>query len=95
MNRYYKIVSDEYLTAIGFDAFNGEPITEEEYNSIQSIIENKPEDTTTHYYMLRADSMEYEMIEWPEPITLPEETYTLDEAATILAQEVSQNGYDA
>lgn len=31
-----------------------------------------------------------------EIVSVPtEQTYTLDEAATILAQEVSQNGYDA
>ena len=95
MNRYFKIVNGDYLTAIGIDDWSGKTITEEEYNTILSIIENKPADTETHYYMLRADTMEYEAVEREEPITPPEPTYTLDEAATILAQEVSQNGYDA
>lgn len=90
MNRYYKIVNGDYLIAIGNDKWNGETIAEEEYNTIHSIIDNKPADTETHYYKLRADTLEYEMIERDEPITLPENTYTLDEAATILAQEVSQ-----
>ena len=95
MNRCFKIVIGDYLTAIGVDDWSGKTITEEEYNTILHIIENKPADTETHYYKLRADTLEYEMIERDEPIILPEPTYTLDEAATILAQEVSQNGYDA
>ena len=90
MSRYFKIIDGYYLIAIGHDAFNGEPITGEEYNSIKSIIDNKPADTETHYYMLRANTLEYEMIERAEPIILPEQTYTLDEAAAIITNEVSE-----
>ena len=89
MNRYFKMIEGDYLIAIGIDKLNGETITKEEYDTIKSIIDNKPEDTETHYYKLCADTLEYEAIERPEPIPIPESTYTLDEAATILAQEVS------
>ena len=89
MNRYFKMIEGDYLIAVGIDKWNGETITKEEYDTIKSIIDNKPEDTETHYYKLRADTLEYEAIERPEPIPIPEPTYTLDEAATILAQEVS------
>lgn len=89
MNRYFKMIEGDYLIAIGIDKWNGETITKEEYDTIKSIIDNKPEDTETHYYKLRTDTLEYEAIERPEPIPIPEPTYTLDEAATILAQEVS------
>lgn len=89
MLRYFKIVVDNYLIAIGIDNWTGETITAEEYNSIKDIIENKPADTETHYYKLIADTLEYEVIERPEPIPIPEPTYTLDEAATLLAQEVN------
>ena len=89
MNRYFKIVEGDYLISIGIDKSFGETITEEEYNRILSVIDNKPKDTETHYYKLRADTLEYEAIERPEPIPIPEPTYTLDEAATIFAQEVN------
>ena len=89
MNRFFKKVEGDYLISIGQDGFNGETITEEEYNNLKSIVDNKPDDTETHYYKLRADTLEYEMVERDEPIILPDQTYTLDEAATILAQEVS------
>lgn len=36
----------------------------------------------------------YDPIPSPEPEPEPGKTYTLDEAAEVLAQEVSQNGYD-
>ena len=89
MNRFFKKVEGDYLISIGQDGFNGETITEEEYNNLKSIVDNKPDDTERHYYKLRADTLEYEMVERDEPIILPDQTYTLDEAATILAQEVS------
>lgn len=63
MIRYFKIVEGEYIQFIGTGDFLGETISEEEYNSIYSIIQNKPADTETHYYMLRADTPEYEAIE--------------------------------
>lgn len=63
MNRYFKIVEGDYLISIGIDPWFGEEITEEEYNHIHEIIDNKPEDTETHYYKLRADTLEYEAIE--------------------------------
>ena len=90
--RYFKITENGYILFIGIGNLTGETITEEEYNSIKTIIYNKPDDTETHYYKLRADTLEYEAVEREEPITPPEPTeqlYTLDEAATILAQEVS------
>ena len=89
LSNYFKTVNDGYITSIGNYPNFGESITEEEYNSIKSIVDNKPDDTETHYYKLRADTLQYEAIERPEPVPVPEPTYTLDEAATILAQEVS------
>ena len=87
--RYYKHIDGDYIDYTGTGDGVGIDISETEYNNILSIINNKPADTETHYYKLRADTLEYEMIERDEPIILPEPTYTLDEAATILAQEVS------
>lgn len=66
MNRYFKIIDGNYIYAIGIDDWSGKEITEEEYNHIHEIIDNKPEDTETHYYKLRADTLEYEAIKREE-----------------------------
>ena len=87
--RYYKHVENNFLIYIGTGDGVGTEINKTEYNSISSIINNKPADNETHYYMLNAETLEYEALERSEPIILPEPTYTLDEAATLLAQEVN------
>ena len=87
--KYCKGIEENYITYIGTGDTVGIDITESEYNMILTKLENKPEDTSTHYYALRADTLEYEAVQRPEPIPFPENKYTLDEAATILAQEVS------
>ena len=122
MNNYYKIIENGYILSIGDNGKIGEPITEEEYNSILSIIQSKPADTLESIYRLSAETEQYEpftrtheeTVDWcvqavssgtmtleevpeeyraeveerlPEP---EEQQYTLDEAATLLAQEVSQ-----
>ena len=51
---YYKMTSNGYILAIGTGA-GGEPITEEEYNTILTAIRNKPQATETTDYMLRTD----------------------------------------
>lgn len=88
--RHFKIVENGYISFIGIGELTGETISQEEFNILESIVLNRPADTETHYYKLRADTLEYEAIERPEPIILHEPAYTLDEAATLLAQEVSQ-----
>ena len=86
---YCKGIENNHIIYLGSGDTVGIKIDKEEYDTIKKIIDNKPADTETHYYKLRVDTLEYEMIERDEPITLPEPTYTLDDAATILAQEVS------
>lgn len=97
---HYKQIEDNYIVymyEIPTELKNENiiPILLEEYYSILKIIANKPADTETIRYMLNADTLEYEPTPAPEPQPEPEPTYTLDEAAGIIAQEVSQNGYDA
>lgn len=74
--KYCKGITGDYIDYIGTGDTVGIEITEEEYNDILSAIENKPEDTETHYYMLRADTLEYEAVQRPEPITLETDPYT-------------------
>ena len=87
--KYCKGIVNGYITYIGTGDTVGIDITEEEYNAINSAVEKKPKDTETHYYALRADTLEYEAIEREEPLPMPEPTYTLDEAAALLTEEVA------
>ena len=72
---YYKQIENGYINSLHIsEAYQGEEITEEEYNIIMSVINSKPEDTETHFYKLKADTLEYEAIERLEP------SYNLEES---------------
>lgn len=66
--RYYKVVENGYLTAIG-TGNGGTEITEPEYNEILSIIQAKPQATETADYRLKEDLTweSYEVEPLPEP----------------------------
>ena len=53
--RYCKTISDGYIRAIGTGAGVGEDITEAEYNTIMSLIHDKPEAPAGYGYHLRTD----------------------------------------
>ena len=65
--RYYKIIENGYITAIGTGDGSGTDITEQEYNAIMDIIRNKPERTENSDFRLKQDLTweEYERIEEP------------------------------
>ncbi len=65
--RFFKHVDNGYIVAIGTGTFGN--ISEEEYNTILSIIHNKPPRTETTDYRLREDLTweEYEIPPMPEP----------------------------
>ena len=69
--RYYKMLSDGYITAIGTGP-GGTEITEAEYNDIKSVIDNMPQAESGYWYRL-TDSLvleRYEIITVaPEPTT--------------------------
>lgn len=73
--RYYKHILNDILDYIGTGDGEGIDITEKEYNEILNIIENKPADTETHYYVLKAGTLEYEAVERLEPIVIPPTEY--------------------
>lgn len=79
--RYYKTISDGYITAIGIGG-GGTEITETEYNTIMSVIQNKPPRMATTDYHLRENLTweEYERID-PDPA---EEELDADEALRII-----------
>ena len=62
----YKIVIDGYIVALS--NANGTEMTEAEYNAIMQKIQNKPSDPDGYQYRLRADNLEWEMVELPEPV---------------------------
>lgn len=121
---HYKIIENNIITTIGtLNRANDSviEITETEYNTLLSVMANKPVDTLEYIYRLSAETNQYEpfartheeTVEWyfqkvtngemtindvpetyreevkaklPKP---PEQKYTLDEVATLLANEVS------
>lgn len=81
---YGKIVIDGYVCAA--TTGGGAEITESEYNEIMSAIQSKPSDPDGYQYRLRADNLEWELVELP---TEPEEPITEDEALTRYANELT------
>lgn len=64
--RFFKQVDNGYIVAIGTGTFGN--ISEEEYNTIFSIIHNKPPRTETTDYRLREDfTWEAYPIDPPDP----------------------------
>lgn len=88
----YKQIEDNILVAIGDIKTIQEgltEITEEEYNNILSVIQNKPEDTDTIIYKLHADTLEYVAYDRPpEPVIEP-----TDPVIDSIISEVASNGY--
>ena len=89
---FYKSIEENILVAIGEAKIIGTgqtEITEEEYNTILSVIANKPEDTETTIYKLRADTLEYVGYDRPEePVIEP-----TDPVIDSIISEVASNGY--
>ena len=121
---YYKKIENNNITAIGTLNSANDGVTEIkeiEYNTLLSVMANRPVDTLENIYRLSAETNQYESfartheetVEWyfqkvtsevmtindvPETYReevkakLPkpqEQKYTLDEVATLLANEVS------
>ena len=88
----YKQIEENILISIGESKAIGEnqtEITEEEYNTILSVIRNKPEDTDTIIYKLHADILEYVGYDRPEePVIEP-----TDPVIDSIISEVASNGY--
>lgn len=62
--RYYKLILDGYLVSVGTGT-GGTEITESEYNDLLSIIHNRPTPLTGFDYELKADTLEWELVELP------------------------------
>lgn len=70
--RYYKVIANGYLLAIGTGS-GGEVITEAEYSNILEIIHNRPTAPDGFEYRLTVN-MEWELYELPPEESDPELT---------------------
>lgn len=88
--KYYKEVTDNIIIGLyKSDNLSLTEITEEEYNTILSVIQTKPEDTNTIIYKLHADTLEYVAYDRPEePVIEP-----TDPVIDSIISEVASNGY--
>lgn len=65
--RYYKLIENGYIVAIGTGG-GGVEITDAEYNAILSAIHNKPPRTGTTDYHLKTDLTWEEYEREPDPV---------------------------
>lgn len=64
MTAFYKIIDNGYIAAIGtYGNDNVTEITEHEYSEIIAIIAGKPADPEGCTYKLRADNLEWKLVE--------------------------------
>lgn len=82
---YYKTINSDYIISIGIGK-SGAEIAGTEYAAIMQRIQNKPADPEGYQYKLRADNLEWELVELPpvEP-----EPLTGEEALTRYANELT------
>lgn len=74
MTEFYKVIDGDYISGIGTNGNDSvTEITEAEYNAIMQKIQNKPTDPESYQYKLRADNLEWEMVELPDPEPVEEE----------------------
>ena len=79
--RYYKMIIDSYLVAIG-NGSGGTEITADEYAELQNIIRTKPVASEGYDYRLKAD-LTWELYELP-PMPIEDEEISDTEALNII-----------
>lgn len=77
---WYKVIQDIYITAVG-EGYNDTQITKAEYDEIMAKIHSAPTAPDGYDYLLRADTLKWELVELPTPA--PEEP-TAEEVVNIL-----------
>ena len=80
--RYYKIVSGDYLLAVGAGN-GGEEITEVEYNDIVDMIRSSPTVPEGYGYRLKSD-LTWELYELPVTAEETDPELTAEEALDII-----------
>ena len=82
---YYKIVADGYVLQVGSGVF-ADAITESEYNAILSKINSAPTAPSGYTYKLRADTLEWELVELPPSPDPGEEDATAEDYEAALQE---------
>ena len=72
-----KVIYDDYIIGIGENPIVKEGITQKEYDELTNIFRNKPTAPDGFHYMLRADNLNWELVE--NPTEEPEEEGNDDE----------------
>ena len=65
MTHYYKVITDDIITQIGSGQHPSTlfpQITEEDYNRLLEVMQNKPDDTLEQKYVLSAETENYKPI---------------------------------
>ena len=79
MTHFYKVIEDGFIIGIGTNGNDSvTEITESEYNTILSLIHNRPTAQDGFTYKLKADTLEWELVELPEPIETDDEATESD-----------------
>ncbi len=77
--RYCKEINQGYVSSVGTDT-SGIEITEDEYNEILSVLQDRPVPPSGYDYFLRADTLEWELVELPpEPEDEPSVAATAED----------------
>lgn len=75
---YKKIIVSDYILGLA-EVINNGNISKEEYDRITEIIRNKPSAESGYDYRLRADSLEWELVEVPVIDEQPEDEATIED----------------
>ena len=63
---YSKAIDNGYIVAIMKNAVGDERIDKEEYERLFRMLRSRPAEPDGYAYMLRADTMDWELVERPE-----------------------------
>lgn len=81
---YYKLTKDGYIAVIGTGE-GGTPITEEEYENILDVLQNRPTAEDGYAYRLRED-LTWELVE--VPVVDPDDEEVSGEELLTMIEEV-------
>ena len=79
--RYYKQIKDNYIASIG-TGYDGDEITEQEYNEIMSVIQSCPNEEGKGYRL--CTDLTWEEYDLPPVVLSDDDELSADEAMDIL-----------
>lgn len=85
--RYYKNVTDGYIFAVSID-HGAQEIDKAEYDAIIALIHNRPAPPDGYDYRLRADTLEWELVELP-PVASEADELTAEEIVAAIQEAMS------